>query len=398
VSLCAAATSAQPVASAYNRQVQNSSLDSDVTLEAVDPDGFDVVAGGEGNAYGTGEDGVSVDLDSAQALDGDVIVFSAALITGDAPAGSVTTTASGNAGSAFVYGGNLRGTVDQVVEGGRTITADARLVQGPNGAIGDAEVTTTAVANNQEYGVTGGWVETETSQSSGASVIADGSAAVQQVDGTIAFVSTAVGNNLTSAADQGSSDLRATQRQTGGSVLGATFVTAPRADTVVAISTASANNVVATDASGPMAVDVSQQSASYVRSQTGVNTAEFGSVVATSAGAANAVIATNLGLETTFTVDQTASGGVDAITDFTGQDGYDALVQATAHGNVVSASASVAGCLDCVSTFTASSSQTNNDNVAAYAASAVGGRQRSTMVSAGAVGNSASYYVTRPGS
>lgn len=397
-SLCAGATSAQTYAAevwarAENRQVQTAPVIAETELLVVDPQSVGVQVGASGNAYGTGADGVSLIVDSDQRVSGDVEGTSYTQVTGTAFTASVNSTASGNASSAIVYGGNLRGTVDQVVEQGALINADSRLVQGPTGALGDVGVTTTSVANNQSYGVTGGWAETRTDQTSGASVIADGSGLVNRITGQGSFVSTAVGNNLTSAVDQGSGSVSATQTQTGEYVLGATFLTTPWAQSATVVSTASGNNVVATSAYGPMEVELTQDNASYVRSQTGSGIAEYGSVTTTAAGVGNAVIASNLGAETRFDVSQTTSGGVDVSADFTGGYGYDSITQATAHGNSIMGAA----CSDCTSNFEARSHQVNDSDVNARAAANITGAARSANVNANAVGNSASYYVQRPG-
>lgn len=372
-----------------NRQVQTGPVNTDVTLEATDVEAFDVTTDAAGNVYDAGAQGVSLELDSSQTVSNDVTNFSAALITGSAAYGAVTTTAHGNAGSALVSEGNLRGRIEQTVDSFGTVIADSRLVQDGGGAIGDAGVTTTAVANNQYVGVTGGWNESDTVQRSNASVVADGSALVERIDGSLALVSAAVGNNLEAATDRGSTYVGATQSQTGESVLGASFVTAPYAQEVTAVATASGNNLVASNAYGPLTMDVRQDADSYVRAQTGVNVGEYGAVTATAAGVGNAIVASTLGAETTFTSSQVSSGGVDALVDFTGGGGYDSVVQATAHGN----SLSVAAWGDGATGFDATSSQVNSDEVRAVANSTVSGRSRSAIVSAGAVGNSASYYV-----
>ncbi len=313
-------------------------------------------------------------------------------ITGTSYAGSVNTSAVGNAGSAVTYDGNLRGRVSQTVEQGRLVTADAHLDQGPTGALGDVGMATTAVANNQSYGTTYGYVESYTDQRSGATVFAETGADVTMVTGTGAFATTAVGNNLSSAVDMGSGYTEARQSQTGDSVYAGTYVASAWGQQIAGTAAASANNMVVTNAYGPMEVAATQDNTSYVRSQAETAVYEYGSVTTTSAGVGNAIIASSLGADTTFVADQTTQGGVDVYATFTGGHGYDSVTQATAHGNSIA----VASCSTCVTSFEADSRQVNNEGVSAQAHANVTGSARSAVVSSGAVGNSASYYVQRP--
>jgi len=86
-------------------------------------------------------------------------------------------------------------------------------------------------------------------------------------------------------------------------------------------------------------------------------------------------------------------GGVEAIATFEGTDGYDGYARATAVGNDVTGYA----CATCFGQMTIGSSQTNSADVGATATTTVGSG-RVINSSSTAVGNNASFYVTRPGS
>jgi hypothetical protein len=88
------------------------------------------------------------------------------------------------------------------------------------------------------------------------------------------------------------------------------------------------------------------------------------------------------------------AGGVEVTADFTGTNGYDAYVSADAVGNSVTGYV----CSTCQGNLIATNAQTNSGPVSATATTTVRGTGRAIASSASAVGNTATFYASRPGS
>ena len=90
--------------------------------------------------------------------------------------------------------------------------------------------------------------------------------------------------------------------------------------------------------------------------------------------------------------DLNEGSSVGVIADFTGAEDYDASSTATAISNAATGYA----CGNCQGRIVATSQQVNNSDVSATSSVNVTGYARSTTGVANAVGNTASYYVSRP--
>mgnify|MGYP003665426156 FL=1 len=86
------------------------------------------------------------------------------------------------------------------------------------------------------------------------------------------------------------------------------------------------------------------------------------------------------------------SGGVEVVSTFTGHNGYDVMVGADAVGNQVTG----AVCSTCPGELYATNDQTNSGSISAQANAQVTGAARSIVGGANAVGNAATFYVSRP--
>jgi hypothetical protein len=91
---------------------------------------------------------------------------------------------------------------------------------------------------------------------------------------------------------------------------------------------------------------------------------------------------------------QLNTGGVEVQAVMAGTNGYDAYVSADAVGNAVTGYA----CSECSGTLTATNVQTNSGNVSATASTTVRGANRAVITGVNAVGNAATFYVSRPAS
>lgn len=110
-------------------------------------------------------------------------------------------------------------------------------------------------------------------------------------------------------------------------------------------------------------------------------------------GAANELSVGNNDIYVQLDNTQFNAGGVDVVATFSGTNGYDVAVGADAVGNSVTGYA----CSDCDAYLQATNSQTNTGDVSAVANTTVAGSNRSVISSANAVGNAASFYVSRSG-
>jgi len=142
-------------------------------------------------------------------------------------------------------------------------------------------------------------------------------------------------------------------------------------------------------------VTSAQENQAYVRAQSQASAYQFGSAASIAYGVGNSFMAGNFGAETLIdAVQLNEGGGVEVIADFTGAEGYDASSTATAIGNAATGYA----CSDCQGRIVATSQQVNNADVSATGSVNVTGYARSATGVANAVGNTASYYVSRPSS
>ena len=110
---------------------------------------------------------------------------------------------------------------------------------------------------------------------------------------------------------------------------------------------------------------------------------------------ANEAIAGNDDIYLSLDNTQINTGGVEAVATFQGNTGYDAYVGADAIGNAVTGSV----CSTCGGEVNVTNTQVNSGDVSAVVNVGAGrtGGSRAAVVGANAVGNSATFYVSRPG-
>jgi hypothetical protein len=395
-SFAGVATSQTVPSTVDSDQVQLGDVFATQTLNVVDVGGdTTVTTTATGNSLSGAVETGRLQLTSSQAMHGDAsatTTIAGAGALGDAL--SVVTEAVGNTGDASAYGASLSATVGQSVDGA-AVTATT-VLDAPAGRIGagGANVSTNAIANAQAYGVVDGRADTATTQTNAALVQAETDATVQYAPGPTTFASSAVANSVASGGT-GAATQTATvsQSMTGARTQAATFVGVGAAWNLQGTSTAVANNVAIGNDGGSIDATVTQDDQTYVRAQTSVGAYQFGRADAQAFATANSV---GVGGETGLAlIDNTqfASGGVEAIADFTGHDGYDASALASATGNAITGYA----CSDCAGVLGATSRQTNDSDVSATASTTTTGPVRSVTGTAVATGNAATFYVTRPG-
>lgn len=309
----------------------------------------------------------------------------------DGPA-NLSSHATGNAGDAGAYGSSMGVAIVQIA--GAVPVSAATTIDGASGRILEGgSASSTAIANSQALGMTGGRTEASIDQSSAATTEALTSAVVQYVPASMSFSAAAVSNNAASTGGYGSQELDIRQQMTGDHTQASAIVAGGNAWDIEASATATANNASIYNQGGSVDVLSEQANSSYLRSETVLSAYDFGAASATAYGAANALEVGNNDVLVVIDSTQLNTGGVEVAAGFAGNGGYDVALGATAIGNTVTGYA----CSECVGYLDATNTQTNTGDVTATATSAVAAGNRSVIGAVTAVGNSATFYVTGNG-
>ncbi|HEY9219108.1 MAG TPA: holdfast anchor protein HfaD [Phenylobacterium sp.] len=377
-----------------NEQIQLSDVFADQTVDVVEvTDQTTAVTTATGNSFDARADRADLDGVSYQETQGAVSATTRLNASVNAGASSVlATNASGNIGDAGVYGGSMTAVTTQLTTGGPI--SSLSHIEAPDAVAGDIAASVQSLGNSQGFGVTAGVSGVRATQNNGADVIADGGGFVGQVSGMAAFSAAASGNNITSAADGASSEAMITDQNNVSQMVQASQFTAFGNGYVTQTSaTATANNLSAGNQGPLLQAQMLQQNSAYVRAQAESSAYQFGSGTATAFGVGNTLLAGQLGQEVILDATQfNTGGGVEVIAAYTGQDGYDASSSAMAIGNAATGYV----CSDCEGRMDIANRQTNDAEIGATSTTTVTGTARSVVGSAHAVGNTGSYYVTRP--
>ena len=183
-------------------------------------------------------------------------------------------------------------------------------------------------------------------------------------------------------------------RSAGDAVTASTSANAANAWDLAGRARATANQTLLYNDGGSVVATTDQSNLSRVRASATVTSYDWGAAAAVAAGTGNEVVAGTNDVYLEIDNSQVNSGGVEVSADFTGTNGYDAYVSADAVGNSVTGYV----CSTCQGNLIATNAQTNSGPVSATATTTVRGTGRATASSASAVGNTATFYVSRPGS
>lgn len=394
--LCAAATSHAQDASVINNQIQLGDVFATQTLNVVETtEGVSAETVANGNAVLAGADGVNMAITSNQTMAGSAAAMTTVnATTGLGQASQINTTAIGNSADASITQATMTGVITQIATASPDVSARGYL-EAETATAGDVGMATSAVSNSTSLGLVNGSAGVRVNQSSAANVLADGGATVQYVSGTADVSGAAAGNNVTLVGtDTSAARIAVSQSNTGDLVQASQFTAYGNAQTASTSATA-AGNIIAAENQGPL-LDVAgnQYNEAYVRAQAEGSSYQFGAGYATAYGVGNSVSAGNSGEAVVLdSVQLNTGGGVEAIASFSGQEGYDAYSRATAVGN----DATAYSCSSCTGTMSVDSRQTNNSDVGATSTTTVGSGRLVNSTST-AIGNNASFYVTRPGS
>ena len=299
----------------------------------------------------------------------------------------------------------MTGNVSQTV-GAYAITSENDF-NAAEASMGAVSASSQAIANSVGMTLVDTTSAITITQSSLASVDAEsgseqtGSAALLYSPGTVSFASSAVANNLTgtgSAIDSGSSQsIVATQEQDGPLTQAAGFASAGNAQSLLGAATATANNISIANQYGAANLSANQTNNSYVFAHSENSAYEFGTGQSSAYGVGNSIMVANQGPSTWLDDFQNNTVDTHANASFvgTGTGGavaYDASSSATAMGNAVTGFA----CSDCGGVVTVNNTQVNSGGVSATSNLEIDGSNRSVNNVATAVGNTATFYVSKP--
>jgi len=397
---CAAAAteaSAQtaPGALVLNNQLQLGDVVSGQTLNVEGAtDQVTVSNAATGNSLSGATQGVNLDIRNVQTMNGDTRATTEINPTGDTGGiVNATTQANGNYLAAGGYGGDVAVDSDQRV-GPSEITASTAIRGGTARLLGGANVTAVATGNATAIAGNVGVISGAVHQVSDASVRAENLAETQYIPAGAVFGAQAINNAAAvNGEDQSGQSIYIGQRSTGDAVTANTSANAGNAWDLTGASVATANQAVIANRGGSVVARTQQENFSAVAS-TAVTTAyDYGRAVASAEGTGNAASVGNNDKYLELDNSQINSGGVEVRAEFSGAQGYDAYVSANAAGNSVTGYA----CAECQATLNATNNQTNDGNVSASASTTISGASRNVITGSNAVGNAATFYVSRPG-
>lgn len=389
---CGAATS--QTSTVLNNQIQLGDVFSQQTLN-VETVSESTTANttATGNVYSASTDSSDLDIRSNQTSSGDILAHTLVNVAANSGAETnLTTTAGGNLGEGDVYAGTMTAVFNQATTAS-TIKANSQI-EAHDGETGQVTASTQAVANNQNLGVSVGAAGVRVNQANAGEVYADGGAIYGYVAGSAELTAGAMGNNIAYSGDGGSAvRVIADQQNTADSIQAAHFTAYGQVQDAKTTAIAAGNNFNAVNQGDLLDATVNQGNQAYVRAQAEGSAANFGAAAAVANGVGNNAVMGDIGGEVI--VDNTQfneGGGIEAVAAYTGGEGYDGLASASASGNA----AVGYSCADCSGRLTVANDQTNTTDIGATAtATLTTGRSISGV--ANAVGNTATYYVSRPG-
>jgi hypothetical protein len=380
-----------------NTQSQTAPVTASQTLPVDDVSGATTsVVDATGNAATAAVTSGSMSVTSNQSLTGDVLTNSQLNVVTNA--GSTVTLNTASTGNSLdvetvTGGGPVTGTLTQTVGAVNVLATNSVSASGAQTQAGSISTGTQAIANSIGVATDSSPVTVTTNQSSAATTNAEDGGTLTYTPGTAAFTASAVSNNLTGTGSGGANQTyTATQSTTGALTQAGEFAYFGNAQTPQTAATASDNNISLSGQSGGLNVVDNQTNTTYTQAETILSSYEFGAAQASAYGVGNSVLAANAGPSMSLDNTQTNSGGVVANASFIGNNGYDATSSATAMGNAATGFA----CSDCGGVISVNNNQLNTGGVSATSSISIGASNRSVTGTASAVGNNATFYVSKP--
>ncbi len=347
------------------------------------------------NSYTGSSDGRNVDIRSNQTTMGDVNADTRLNVASyGGPSTTLSTAATGNTGDSSIAGGaTMTGVFTQNTD--PVSIYGHSHIEAPDAEMGDVSASVQAVGNSQGLGQSYAASGVRVNQTNNAQVESDGGGVIGHTTGTSVFAATTTANNVTSTGSYSAAErMIITQRNYAGVTQAAQFTAFGNSYLATTAATASGNNVTATNDGPLLDVTNDQYNQSYMRAQAENSSYLFSDTNVSALSVGNSMLAGDLNGQLVLDNAQVNDGGgVEAVASFTGYQGYDATSSATAMGN----SATGYACSTCYG-MSVESRQTNNVDVGATNTVTVNGYARSVNGVATAVGNSATYYMSKSGS
>jgi hypothetical protein len=347
-----------------------------------------------GNAASSGVVSGTLDVQSDQIEAGTVSASSTVNVAVNAGAQTtVSVAATGNQSDSgsFDGGGALTGNFQQITTGTNIAESSFNAIKAETG---NASLVVQAVGNSSALTVENTSANVTTNQISTATTRADGAGTLMYTGGTVTATAAAVSNNMVSTGtDNASQSLNIIQSMTGPLTQATQSMNVGNGQTVITATTASDNNIVVSNEDGPLHVVDKQTNTAFTLSQAVGSSYEFGTGTTSASAIGNSVLVGNAGPLTTLDNTQDNVGnGIEANASFGGNNGFDATSSASAMGNAVTGYA----CSDCGGVVNVTNSQTNTGQVSATSTLDITASNRSASSTAVAVGNSATFYVSKP--
>ncbi len=377
-----------------NQQLQLGDVFSHQTLNVVDAqEQVTVSTSAQGNSASGAVENGSITVQSDQDMRGDAVASTEMTMGGDTwGVVNATTQAQGNYLAVSAYDAELTVDATQSNTGG-LVSATSRLGDDDARLLGGAYINASAISNTTALYGEGSFVEGSIDQSSSATVLAYNRIETQYIPAGAVIDAQAVVNAVQSTSGQTSGqNLAIVQTSTGDFVEAESSANSGNAWDLAGRARASANQAVLYNEGGSVVASARQDNTAFVRAAATTTAYDYGRAEAHARGAANELSVGNNDIYVEIDNSQFNSGGVDVTATFSGTNGYDVYVGADAVGNRVTGYS----CSDCGGYLEASNSQSNGGDVSATANTAVAGSTRSVITGANAVGNSASFYVSRP--
>ena len=346
----------------------------------------------------------SLDVRSSQLSGGMVTATSVVNVTPSAPGTlansgetTVSVSATGNESDAgsFNEGDYANGPLTgNFVQSSSTQNMAASTFNGANAQASDASLSVQALGNTHGVTVQDTSANVTTNQSSTAITEADGAGTLKYSPGTVVASASAVSNNMTAVGTGNASQiLNTTQSMTGPRTQATQSMNVGNGQTVITAAQATDNNISISNENGPLNVVDNQTNTSFTLAQAVGSSYEFGTGQTSASGVGNSVLAGNAGQQMSLDNTQANVGnGISVSASFNCNNGYDASSSATAMGNAVTGFA----CSDCGGVVNVSNNQTNTAVIGATSTLGVTSSNRSVNSSAVAVGNNATFYVSKP--
>ena len=396
--LCAAAATeaaAQDGTIVLNQQLQLGDIFAGQTLNVVDSqEQVTVETSAQGNSASGAVYNDTITVQSDQTMQGDAVATTDITLGGDTWGEvNATTQAGGNYLAVSAYDATLTLDATQANTGG-LVSATTEVGDSSARLHAGASVGASAISNTVALYGEGSFVSGTIDQSSSAVVRSFGRIESQYIPAEASVTSQAIVNAVAVNSGQTSGqDLSIAQRSTGDFIEAEASANAGNAWDLAARARATANQAVLYNEGGSVVTASDQQNQSFVRASALTTAYDYGRAESYARGAANELSVGNNDIYVEIDNTQFNSGGADVTATFSGTNGYDVSVGADAVGNSVTGYA----CSDCEGYLEARNAQTNAGDVSAVANTTVAGSNRSVITGANAVGNSASFYVSRPG-